>query len=749
MASPSPQPQRTFLGNVSQLIRKQVHRRANFSKLVLRTNARVPKVYIQEGEGIKRDYPLLGDRYLLGRSSSSCDIVIKNPVVSQVHASIRRNPRYPKEFLLKDEKSTNGIFLKQRRIKELELRHQDVVTFGPADLENAVKIEFHDPPTPLARLLRTGFYGVTAVSALIGAAIAWEWQNVPVNPLPAFQQGPVIILARDGTSLTPERSKAHIENKSLNDFSPNVISALLASEDSRYYWHPGVDPIGTARALITNLRGGEIREGGSTVTQQLARSIYRDYVGTEDSIGRKIREAVVALKLETFYSKDFLLLQYLNNVYLGIYANGFEDAAQFYFDKSAQDLTVSEAATLVGILPAPNSFNPVQDYDAAIEYRDRVITRMAQQGRISRQEAARARRSRLEISPRARQQLQSTLAPYYYSYVFTELEDLLGQDLVNEGNFIVETGLDPRVQQLAEESLQRSIATDGAALGFSQGAVITLNFKSGEILAMVGGVDFQQSQFNRATQALRQPGSTFKLFAYAAAVNEGISPGKSYSCAPLTWQGFTYDGCRTGAASLNMFQGLALSENVLALRVAQDVGLDSTVAMAKRLGIESTLNPVPGLVLGQSEVTVLELSRAYAVVANGGRQTPALAIRKVFDAGDCTDFNQVSTCRVVFDQSQEAAKSLQVLDAGVAATMTQMLQGVVRGGTGGGAAIGLDEAGKTGTTNDSKDLWFVGYVPSRNLLTGVWLGNDDNAVTVGSSGQAAALWGDLMRRVVN
>ena len=345
--------------------------------------------------------------------------------------------------------------------------------------------------------------------------------------------------------------------------------------------------------------------------------------------------------------------------------------------------------------------------------------------------------------------MQSTLAPYYYSYVFTELEELLGKELVNEGNFIVETGLDPRIQGLAEQALQNAVATDGAAVGFRQGAVLTLDFRSGEILAMVGGVDYQESQFNRATQALRQPGSTFKLFAYAAAVDAGISPSRTYSCAPLNWQGANYAGCRSGGGRVDMFRGMALSENVVALRTARDVGLTPTVNMAKKLGIESRLNPVPGMVLGQSEVTVLELSRAYSVVANRGRQIPALAIRKVYDAGDCKDPNQKDTCRVIFSQAESAAKSLQTLDGNVAETLHQMLRSVVTAGTGGSAAIGLDEAGKTGTTNDGKDLWFVGYVPSRNLLTSVWLGNDDNQPTSGSSAQAATLWGRLMRQVVN
>lgn len=407
------------------------------------------------------------------------------------------------------------------------------------------------------------------------------------------------------------------------------MNALLASEDSRFYWHMGVDPIGIVRAVITNVAGGSVREGASTITQQLARSVFRSYVGSEDTLDRKFREAVVALKLETYYSKDFLLLTYLNKVYLGIYANGFEDAARFYFDKSAKDLSIAESATLVGILPAPNAFNPVQDYNAALEFRNRVITRMAQQGRISQEEANRARRSRIEISPKAREELQSVKAPYYYSYVFDELEELLGASLAQEGNFIVTTNLDLAVQNTAEQTLSNAVATSGSTFGYSQGALLTVDYEAGEIIALVGGTDFSKSQFNRVTQAQRQPGSTFKLFGYTAAVDANISPNKTYSCSPLTWQGQTFTGCQNGGSgNIDMFRGFALSENVVALRVAQDVGIPRVVQTARQLGITSPLQAVPALVLGQSEVTPLELTRAFAIVANRGRRhTPEPSAR--------------------------------------------------------------------------------------------------------------------------
>lgn len=747
MTSPqSPQP-KTLLGNITQAV-QTIQAKADFSKLALKPNARVPELWVQDAGAEKAQvYPLLGDRYLLGRSSRSCDIVIRNPIVSQVHASLERDSNHNHPFVIKDENSTNGIFRGKQRVKIRTLHHRDVITLGPPELEAAVRVQYMDPPPWYVRATRYALYSTSGALGLLLLMIGIEWQKVQVRPLPASNQGPIVVLARDGeTTLARRRDEVHGELEQLSDFSPYIAKALLASEDSRYYWHFGVDPLGIVRAGVANLLTGGVREGGSTLTQQLARNLFRSYVGTEDSLGRKFREAVAALKLETFYSKNELLRTYLNRVYLGAGTSGFEDAAQFYFSKSASDLTVSEAATLVGILPAPNSFNPARDYSTAVEYRNRVINRMAAQGKISNEEAERARRSRIDLSPQAVEELQSVKAPYYYGYVLQELEQLLGKQLAQEGNFIVETALDLDAQAKAEAAVRNAVSAAGGASNFSQGALITLNYRTGGIQALVGGTDYNQSQFNRASQALRQPGSTFKIFTYTAALEQGISPGATFSCAPMDWQGQTFSGCRSGAGSMDMYTGVALSENPIALRVAREVGLGNVVDAARRMGIESELNPVPGLVLGQSEVTLLEMTGAFSILANEGIRIPPHAITKVLDAGDCGDRNNLDSCRVIYDQVQD--EGYRVLDAGVANTMTDLLLGVVQSGTGRAAAIGQGVAGKTGTTNDNRDLWFIGYLTGGDLLTGIWLGNDDNMPTQGSSGQAAALWGDYMRQIV-
>ncbi|PMB35739.1 penicillin-binding protein [Fischerella thermalis BR2B] len=756
MSSPQPpQKPQTLLGQITQAV-QTIQARVDFSKLALKPNARVPELWVQDAGADKAEvYPLLGDRYILGRSSKSCDIVVRNPVVSQIHLSLSRDStqRQP-VFVIKDENSTNGIYRGKRRLTSLELRHGDVLTLGPPELAASVRLQYVDPPPWYIKAATWTAYGISSVSALMLLVIGAEWLKFSVRPLPNPTSAPVVVYAGDGeTPLREPRNTAHVDIKRLQDFGPYLPAAVIASEDSRYYWHFGVDPYGILRAVLINTRSGDVQQGASTITQQVARSLFRDYVGRQDSLGRKVREAIVSLKLETFYSKDTILLTYLNRVFLGADTSGFEDAARYYFDKSAKELTLAESATLVGILPGPNSFNFCGDNQSRtriIEYRNRVLRRMLEAGKIKQDDYNRARRSPVDVSPKVCEQQAKTIAPYFYSYIFQELESILGKDLAGEGNFIIETQLDIGMQQQAEASLRNYVNSAGGVFGFSQGAIVTLDSSTGAIRAMVGGTDYRTSQFNRAYQAKRQPGSTFKVFAYTAALEQGISPAATYSCAPLTWQGFTYKPCRAGSdVSLSLATGLAQSENPIALRLARQVGLNKVVEMAKRLGVKSSLDPVPGLVLGQSEVNVLEMTGAFGAISNHGVWNRPHAISRILDSSDCRDRKDLKTCRVIYSFDKDAEANKRVLRKDIADTMTRLLRGVVTNGTGGRAAIGdFPVSGKTGTTNDNVDLWFIGYIPSRQLVTGIWLGNDNNSPTSGSSAQAAQLWGNYMGRVV-
>ena len=752
MSSPQPphKPQ-TLLGQVTQAV-KTIQAKVNFQALALKPNARVPELWVQDAGADKAQiYPLLGDRYLIGRSSKSCDIVVRNPVISQIHLSVSRDSTQRRQpFVIKDENSTNGIYRGKRRVKSGELRHGDIFTLGPPELAASVRLQYVDPPPLYIKAANWGAYGLGGLAALLALGIGSEWRKFSVRPLPGASQAPVIVVARDGkTPLRQPRTTAHVDMKRLSDFSPYLPLALVASEDSRFYWHFGVDPVGILRAMVINLRGREFQQGASTLTQQVARSLFRGYVGPEDSLERKLREAIVALKLETFYSKDDILLAYLNRIYLGVGTSGFEDASRYYFDKSAKDLTLSEAATLVGILPAPISFNFCGDFQSRqriIEYRNRVINRMLAQGKIKLDEANRARRSPIEVSRKVCKEQANTIAPYFYSYVFQELQSILGEQLAREGNFIIETQLEPRLQAQADGALLNSVNNAGRAYGFSQGAIVTLDANTGGVMTLTGGTDYKTSQFDRATQAQRQPGSTFKVFTYAAAIDKGISPVKFYSCAPLVWKDQRYRGCERSGGSDNMYTGIALSENAIALRVARDVGLDNVVRMAQRLGVKSPLNPVPGLVIGQSEVNVLEMTGAFGAIANGGVWNRPHLISRIRDSSDCRDRKNLKTCRVIYSFDKSNNANVRVLRSEVADVMTSMLRGVVQRGTGRSASIGLGEAGKTGTTNNNVDLWFIGFIPSRHIVTGVWLGNDNNSPTSGSSAQAAQLWGTYMRK---
>ncbi len=744
MTQPNPQPPKTQL---EQVVTKAVNTVMHFSKATLKPGAKVPELHI---EGRPDPVILVNDSYTGGRSSKH-DITIRQSTVSATHFSLFKDPQAPRHYIIRDEKSSNGIYVNRRRVPSCSLRNGDKISLAPPDLSQAVNLTYRYPLPLWLQILRYGLMGTGGFVGLLCLIFAWQWSKVSFNPLPKGVTGPVVIFARDGeTAINPVATETHRELQRLKDFSPYLSQGVVASEDARFYWHLGVDPIGIARAVKVALSQGSVTQGASTITQQVARSLFPE-VGKERTASRKLREMIIALKLETFFSKHEILLLYLNRVYLGVGQSGFEDAAQFYFDKSAKELDLLESATLVAMLPAPNAFNPIVSPEKSREQRNLVIDRMFKLGMISEQEHRQAKLTPIEdrLSEKARQILSNNAAPYFYGYVQQELTELLGDDALKIGNLYIETGLDISMQQTAAAALRASLQGDGAARNFSQGAIVTLDSSTGEILAMVGGKDYSESQFNRAVQAKRQPGSTFKVFGYGAAIASGISPFTAFSCAPLTWQGQNYRGCeRTATPTTDMFRGLAQSENAIALRIAQRVGIDSVINFAQQLGITSELRPSPGLILGESEVTVLEMSGAYATFANGGTWNKPHAIRRIFDSSDCTG-ETIDTCHVLYDFSKrQDFQREQVISPNVAQTMTAMMQGVVQSGTGTAARLGLDEAGKTGTTNRNVDLWFTGYLPSQDIVTSIWLGNDDNAPTTGSSFYAAKLWGAYMKQAL-
>jgi membrane peptidoglycan carboxypeptidase len=685
-----------------------------------------------------RRISLHGGLYRLGRDSR-LEVCLDHPAVSKRHALLEQ---IGPDWLLRDDGSTNGLYWRGQRIRELLLRDGDAVRFGPATEPGLPELVFQRRPVPRLPSLGRGAVAVAATMAAAGTfLLGLSVLQVPVRGSLAPVRGPVALYDRLNRPLSSADSSEHRENKSLSDYPRVLVEALLASEDSRFWWHPGADPIGTGRALVTNLLGGRVLEGGSTVTQQLARSLYPEQVGEGETLVRKWRELLVALQLEARFSKAALLLSYLNRVYLGV-GWGFEDASRAFFDKPAAKLGLEEAALLVGLLPSPNGNDPCANPQAALEARNGVLQKMANTGRISADRARQARRSPVQLGANACRGGRSRPVPFYTDQVRRDLESLLGADVAAEGNFLVETHLDPLLQQVVETQLRQRFAF-GVPAGVSEGAVVVLDSRNGGVLAIAGGRDYQRSQFNRASMALRQPGSTFKLFTYLAALQRGIKPTSSISCAPLSWAGQSFASSCGGNLSLS--QAFAISSNTAALRLARRVGLERVEQMARDLGITSPMQAVPGLALGQSEVRLIELTAAYAAVANDGVWQAPSTVRRLTDAETCGGLDSARCRKQSSGKGRTISPARTVVKPEVARQMQGLLRGVVRGGTGTAAHLGGEEGGKTGTTNKGHDLVFVGFEPSRHWVMGIWLGNDQNRPTAGSSALAAGLWGDIMR----
>jgi penicillin-binding protein 1A len=499
--------------------------------------------------------------------------------------------------------------------------------------------------------------------------------------------------------------------------------AVLATEDRRFFEHFGVDPIGVARALMEDLRTGMIRQGGSTITQQLAKNLF---LTPDRTIKRKVQEVLLAIWLEHKFTKDEILTLYLNRVYLGAGAYGVEAAARKYFGKSARDVSLYEAAVLAGLLKAPSRFNPASNPDLTAERANQVLLNMVDSGFLTSSKAAEATAAREELKPAA---VAAWRGRYFADWAMDQARDLLGYV---DRDLIVVTTLDPKLQEIAESTLRAALDQEGAILDISQGALVALG-PNGEVKALVGGRDYRQSQFNRAVQALRQPGSSFKPFIYLAALEAGFRPDSVFNDAPVTignWQPNNYDGKYYGRVTLR--EALARSLNSVAAQLAEKTGISRVIETAHRLGITSELRKDASIALGTSETTLLELTGAYGAFANGGKVVWPYGILEIRDREGHMLYRRTGS------------GPSEVMSPRVAATMVDMMSGVLAFGTGKSAALGRPAAGKTGTTQDYRDAWFVGFTP--DLVAGVWLGNDDDTpmkkVTGGRT--PAEIWHNFM-----
>jgi penicillin-binding protein 1A len=575
------------------------------------------------------------------------------------------------------------------------------------------------------RWILIGLGGLTLLLLLVvGGAALWAFTILPrslpsVTALETLQ--PI-----QGTKIYDDNdepiTELHVERRilvPLAQIPQSLRDAILATEDRRFYKHWGIDPIGVARAVIQNYRRGRIVEGGSTITQQLTKVLF---LTPDKSLERKLKEAVLALELERRYSKDRILEMYLNQVYFGHGSYGVEAAARTYFGKGVSELTVRESALIAGLPRAPTNYSPFDRGEAAKRRREVVLRRMVEFGTIKDEEAKRLAKTDLGLIPPERRR---TTGQYFIDYVQQTLEAKYGPDLVLKGGLNVYTTLNPTMQLTAEQSLReglkalqgRTSTTQGKPGESPEGAVVTVEPQTGYVKAMVGGSDFFRSEFNRAVQAKRQPGSAFKPFIYIAALEAGFTPASQIEDSPVSfavgkngqvWKPENYDRKFRGSTTLQ--QGLEESVNVVTVKLQERIGLAKTIQVARRLGISSPLDVNLSLALGTSDVSLLEMTSAYGAIANQGVWMPPVTIRYVTDAQG----------KLLEEHVPEGREAVAPETAYV---ITQMLRGVVERGTGQAAkGLGRPVAAKTGTTNDYSNAWFVGFTP--RLSTGVWVGYD-------------------------
>lgn len=520
--------------------------------------------------------------------------------------------------------------------------------------------------------------------------------------------------------------------------SPELKRAVLAIEDSHFYQHRGINPNSVARALVTNYRSGSVVEGGSTVTMQLVKNLF---LTRDRTVSRKLAEAVLALRVEQVFDKDEIFQMYLNTIYWGHNSYGAETAAQSYFQKSASELNLAEAAMMAGLIQAPESYSPFTNYTETKRRQKLVLDRMASLGWITAQQAQEALAEPLLVGKPT--SWQESKSPFVTEAVVAELTERFGRETVLKGGLRVQTTVDMHFQEMAKETVREAhqrLRRWGVRA--DQVVIVAVDPRTHYVKAMVGSVDYRSSQFNRAIDSRRQPGSSFKPFVYYTAFASGkYTPFSVVNDSPVSYRDGSgwyepknYGGSYAGAMSIR--SALLQSRNIPAVKIGQAVGLDETISVARRLGIESPLQPVRSLPLGSIGVTPLEMAGAYATFASNGWHSEPSVIVRVSNSNGEVIYDNIPQPKLVLDQWSVAA-------------LTSVLKGVIEEGTGTRAYIGRPAAGKTGTTTSERDVWFVGYVPQ--LATAVWIGNDDYrplGVGVTGGGYAAPIWRQFMLKAL-
>ena len=586
----------------------------------------------------------------------------------------------------------------------------------------------------IALLTVTMLGSSVAAGGLVGLAVSFR--NLPdVRVLRNYTPSETsYVYDVKGTLLDSVHAEANREVVDFNEISPNIKRAVLAIEDSYFYTHKGINPAGIGRAALANLGAGETVQGGSTITMQLVKNLF---LSPDRTLSRKMVEIVLAMRIEQIFKKDEIFELYLNQVYWGHNTYGVETAAQSYFNKSAKDLTLAESAMMAGLIQAPESFSPFIDYQTAKKRQRIVLQRMRELNWITPAEQQQAKAQPIHLGQIT--SFRSSRAPYVTDAVMQELTEQFGAEAMAKGGMRIQTTIDLNLQKIAEETVADSYYRDfGSGAYADEMALVAIDPRTHFVKALVGGVNYKTSQYNRAVQSRRQPGSAFKPFVYYAAFASGkFTPNSIINDSAVTYpdgNGYysprNYDG--TFAGSMPLRKALEMSRNVPAIKLGQAVGINRIVEIARTLGIKSPIDPVISLPLGSVDLTPMELAGAYATFANYGWHSDPTLIMQVTD----------SSGNVVLDNTP---KPQLVLDPWASAALTDVLQGVISQGTATNAQIGRPAAGKTGTTDSQKDVWFVGYVPQ--LATAVWVGNDDNRPLgqgATGGGYAAPVWRNFM-----
>jgi penicillin-binding protein 1A len=564
-----------------------------------------------------------------------------------------------------------------------------------------------------------GIWGFLAIAGIV-AWYAWDLPDLQKLDTPTRRPS-MTLLAADGSVLTTY-GDLHGGAVRFDEAPPYLVQAIIATEDRRFFDHFGVDILGILRAALTNLWAGSVRQGGSTLTQQLAKNLF---LTPERTLRRKVRELLLAFWLEARFTKQQIFTIYINRVYLGAGTYGIEAAARRYFGKSARRITLREASILAGLLKAPTRYSPLRNKAASFKRADVVIAKMVAAGFLTPGDAAAAKRERVRLAG----QRTGPGARYFTDWLLERAVGFVGR---GTRDLVIQTTLSPRLQRIAERRVERMLAGPGAKRKARQAALLALA-PDGAVRAMVGGRRYQASQFNRATQALRQPGSAFKLFVYLAALEAGLRPGDPVLDAPVTvdgWKPRNYNSRYRGRITLQ--EALAASVNTVAVRISEQAGRGRVVEAAERLGITARLKAHPSIALGASEASLMEMTSAYAVFANRGYPAWPYGIIDIRDGKG----------RVLY--RRRATDQARLVSPAVTADMQSMLRDVVRSGTGRAARLNRPAAGKTGTSQEFRDAWFIGF--TAELVAGVWMGNDDSSPMKNVTGGSlpARLWRNFM-----